>query len=169
MKCEDVSKELIAYLDRRANSAERHEVEDHLASCPACRTRAEEFRKVWNVLDELPAHEPSFAFVAKVRQRIAAEPPRRWFTWFVPQPRLAFSMALLAALTIWMAHLPQESGRSMASIPTDEEKFQMIDHLGVLENFDMLSNSDVLSELPPQSRPEAPANKDSEQPQGDGG
>ena len=51
MKCEDVSKELIAYLDRRANSAERTEVEDHLAGCAGCRMRAEEFRKVWNVLD----------------------------------------------------------------------------------------------------------------------
>ena len=29
MKCEDVSKELIAYLDRRSNSAEREGVEAH--------------------------------------------------------------------------------------------------------------------------------------------
>ena len=52
MKCEDVSKELIAYLDRRSNSAEREGVEAHLAECAACRSRAEEFRKLWNVLDE---------------------------------------------------------------------------------------------------------------------
>ena len=42
MKCEEVSKELIGYLDRRANSAERREVEEHLVACAACRTRAEE-------------------------------------------------------------------------------------------------------------------------------
>ena len=76
MKCEEVSKELIAYLDRRANSAERREVEEHLAGCAACRTRAEEFRRVWSVLDELPAIEPSFGFDARVRQRVAAEPQR---------------------------------------------------------------------------------------------
>jgi anti-sigma factor RsiW len=94
MKCEDVSKELIAYLDRRANSAERMEVEDHLASCAACRVRAEEFRKVWNVLDEMPIEEPSLGFDARIRQRIADEPRPGWFRWLVPQPRLALSMAL---------------------------------------------------------------------------
>src|SRR5277367_3659452 len=97
MKCEEVSKELIAYLDRRANSAERLEVEDHLAGCAACRTRAEEFRKVWNVLDEVPVQEPSLGFDARIRQRIADEPRPGWFQWFVPQPRLALSMALLVA------------------------------------------------------------------------
>ena len=54
MKCEEVSKELIGYLDRRANSAERQQVEEHLLECAACRTRAEEFRNVWNVLEEVP-------------------------------------------------------------------------------------------------------------------
>lgn len=168
MKCDDISKELIAYLDRRANSAERGMVEEHLAACAACRTRAEDFRKLWNVLDEVPMHEPSLGFDARLRQRIAAEPRPNWFTWLVPQPRLALSMALLLALSIWMARLPQEPGRSLAA-PTEEEQFQMIDHLGVLENFDMLSNSDVLSELPPQTRPESPTEKDTNQPQGDGG
>lgn len=169
MKCEDCSMQLLAYLDRRANSAERREVEGHLAACSACRTRAEEFRKVWNVLDELPAHEPSFAFDSKVRQRVAAEPERGWFRWFVPQPRLAFSVALLAALTVWMARLPQNPTRSLAGAPTEEEQFQMIDHLGVLENFDVLSNSEVLSELPPQTRPDAAPQDKTARPQGDGG
>ena len=97
MKCEEVSKELIGYLDRRANSAERRQVEEHLLECAACRTRAEEFRNVWSVLEEVPAIEPSFGFDARVRQRVAAEPQRRWFSWFVPQPRLAFSVAVLSA------------------------------------------------------------------------
>ena len=59
MKCEDVSKELIAYLDRRASSAERRMVEEHVAECGACRMRAEEFRKLWSVMDEMPVVEPS--------------------------------------------------------------------------------------------------------------
>jgi len=117
----------------------------------------------------LPAHEPSLAFDSKVRQRIAADPERGWFRWFVPQPRLAFSVALLAALTVWMARLPQNPTRSLAGAPTEEEQFQMIDHLGVLENFDMLSNSEVLSELPPQTPPEAAPHQETKRPQGDGG
>jgi anti-sigma factor RsiW len=169
MKCEDVSKELIAYLDRRANSAERVMVEEHLAGCAACRARAEDFRKLWSVLDEVPIHEPSLGFDARLRQRIAAEPRPRWFTWLVPQPRLAFSMALLVALSIWISRLPQSQPPSFANAPSEEEQFQMIDHLGVLENFDVLSKSDVLSELPPRTQPDQTPEPDEAQPKGDGG
>jgi anti-sigma factor RsiW len=150
MKCEDVSKELIAYLDRRANSAERMEVEDHLASCAACRTRAEEFRKVWNVLDEMPIEEPSLGFDARIRQRIAGEPRPGWFRWFVPQPRLALSMALLVALCVWVSRLPRDysTTATMPAAVTEQQQFQVIENLGVLENYDVLSKFDALSELP---------------------
>ncbi len=150
MKCEEVSKELIAYLDRRANSAERLEVEEHLLGCESCRMRAAEFRKLWSVLDEVPVEEPSFGFDARLRQRIAAEGKRGWFHWIVPQPRLAFSMALLVALSVWLARLPQKNN-AVANAPTEDEQFQMIEHLGVLENYDLLSKSDVLAEVPAAS------------------
>jgi anti-sigma factor RsiW len=156
MKCEDVSKELIAYLDRRANSAERLVVEEHLASCAACRTRAEEFRKVWNVLDEMPVQEPSLGFDARIRQRIADEPRPGWFRWFVPQPRLALSMALLVALCVWMSRLPRDysTTATMPAPVTEQQQYQVIENLGVLENYDVLSKFDALSELPAPAGPE---------------
>ncbi|HTS11440.1 MAG TPA: zf-HC2 domain-containing protein [Candidatus Limnocylindrales bacterium] len=162
MKCEDVSKELIAYLDRRANSAERQEVEEHLLACEGCRKRAEEFRKLWTVLDEVPVEEPSFGFDARLRQRIAAEPKPRWFTWLVPQPRLAFSMAMLVALSVWLAKMPQPKPQLSA-----DEQFQMIEHLGVLENFDLVSKSDVLAEVP--VTPAQPTDQNDQNPPDDGG
>jgi anti-sigma factor RsiW len=155
MKCEDVSNELIAYLDRRANSAERSEVEVHLSSCAACRTRAEEFRRLWNVLDEVPAIEPSVAFDARLRQRVAAEPRRPWPTWLVPQPRLAFSVALLVALSVWLAKLPPAP-----PVENEKAKFEMIQDLSVLENYDVLSKFDALSELPPASSDPRPAQRE---------
>jgi anti-sigma factor RsiW len=156
MKCEDLSRELIAYLDRRANSAERMEVEDHLANCAACRTRAEEFRKVWNVLDEMPIQEPSLGFDARIRQRIADEPRAGWFRWFVPQPRLALSMALLVALCVWISRLPRDysTTATMPAPVTEQQQFQVIENLGVLENYDVLSKFDALSELPAPAAPE---------------
>ncbi len=156
MKCEDVSKELIAYLDRRANSAERTEVEDHLASCAGCRMRAEEFRKVWNVLDEMPIEEPSLGFDARIRQRIADEPRPGWFGWFVPQPRLALSMALLAALCVWVSRLPRDypTTATMPAPVTEQQQYQVIENLGVLENYDVLSKFDALSELPVPAAPD---------------
>src|SRR5581483_12024656 len=111
MKCEDVSKELIVYLDRRANSAERQQVENHLLECADCRARAEEFRGVWNAMEELPVIEPSLGFDARVRERVAAEPQRHWFWNFIPQPRLAFAVALLLLVSIGVARLPQRNAR----------------------------------------------------------
>lgn len=153
MKCEDVSRALIAYLDRRTNSAERRVVEDHLVACETCRGRAEEFRELSGILDEMPVIEPSFGFDARVRQRVAAEPRRQWLGWLVPQPRLALSMALLVALCVWIVKLPRQgSGVATAPVTTSEnEQFQVIKDLGVLENYDVLTKFDALSELVPPS------------------
>ena len=150
MKCEEVSKELIVYLDRRANSAERQQVEEHLLACASCRTHAEEFRHLWNLMDELPTMEPSFGFDARVRQRVASEPRPRWFTGLVPQPRLALSLAALLVLSVWIAKLPQRNAVLTPTTAVNEsEQFQEIKDLGVLDNYEVLTKLDALSELTP--------------------
>jgi anti-sigma factor RsiW len=144
MNCERISNALIPYMDGRADATERREVEAHLAGCDACRVRVEEYRKLWNVLDEVPATEPSFGFDARLHTRIAEEPRHKWFGWLVPSLRLAFATALLVALSVWMANWPAERQEMM----TSEKQFQMIRDLRVLENYDVLSNFEALSELP---------------------
>jgi anti-sigma factor RsiW len=148
MKCEEVSNELMAYVDGRASAGARREIEEHLAGCAACQTRAEEFRRVWSVLDEAPAIEPSFGFDARLRQRIAAEPRRPRFFWFVPQPRLALSMALLAAMLALVVKLP--TGNPVAqpqSAVVQQEDFKAIQNLNVLENYDVVTKFSALSDL----------------------
>lgn len=149
MNCEQISAEFISYLDGRAGAEERREVEAHLETCAACRTRAEEFGKLWNVLDEDPAIQPSPSFDARLCQRIAAEPaPNRW-AWLMPRP--AFAMALLLAMSVWMSR----PSANVATAKSDDD-FHMIKDLGVLEDYDVLSNFEALSELPPP-QPSAPA------------
>ncbi len=152
MKCEDVSKELIAYLDGRAKASEQEKVEGHLAGCAACRSRAEEMRKVSMLLGEVPAIEPSFGFDARVRQRVAAEPRRSWFWRLVPAPRPAFAVALLIALTVLLAKLPSHRAPvtpiATTSAQEQEEDFNAIKNLGVLENYDVLTKFDALAETP---------------------
>jgi anti-sigma factor RsiW len=149
-KCEEVSNQLIAYLDRRASSADRLEVEAHLAQCRACHERADGFRKLWGVLDEVPLVEPSLSFDARVRTRVAEEPRQRWFGWLMPQPRLAFAMALLLALSVWTARLPREG----SPVASEQQDFEAIQDLGVLENYDVLSKFDALSEVPVEATPD---------------
>lgn len=166
MKCEEVSRELIAYLDRRSSSADRAEIEKHLLACDSCRTRAAEFRQVMGMLDEVPVQEPSFGLDARLRQRIAAEPQRKWFHGIVPQPRLAFSVALLLALSIITARFPRHKAASASLTP--DEQFQMIEHLGVLENYDLLSKSEVLAEVPAAPAPQ-PGQQNQNPPDDSGG
>jgi anti-sigma factor RsiW len=160
MSCEKNATGLIAYLDGRAGAAERREVESHLATCAACRARAEEFRGVWKALEEIPVVEPSLGFDARIRQRIAAEPrPRPWF-WLIPSPRLAFSLSLLVALSAYISSRPPAI---QESAPPTEEGFKMINDLPVLEDYDVLSNFEALSELP-QVPAQAPETQDPAQP-----
>jgi len=150
MKCEDVSNELMAYVDGRASAGARRSIEDHLAGCAACRARVEEFRKVWSVLDDAPAIEPSFGFDARLRQRIAAEPQRPRFFGFMPQPRLALSMALLAAMLVLVVKLPmRNSVMQLQSAAVQQEDFNAIKNLNVLENYDVVTKLGALSDLVP--------------------
>jgi anti-sigma factor RsiW len=147
--CAATDKMLIEYLDGRANPAERHAMEKHLEACSSCRKRAEDFRAVFGVLEDLPAISPSPSFDASLRARIAAEPVRRGFWDWLPSPRLAFAVTALVAVSAWMASMPRiADNETAASHAPAEADFGMIRDLPVLENFEVLSKFDALSELP---------------------
>jgi hypothetical protein len=158
MKCEEVLKELIGYSNRGADSAHRRDIEEHLATCAGCQKRAEELRGIWNVMDELPAVEPSFDFDARVRQRVAAEPRGKWFELFVLQPRLALALGVLIALWVLVVKLPLNNpGTAVKTAATQQEDFNAIKNLGVLENYDVVTKMDALAELTPvAAQPEEP-------------
>jgi len=129
---------ILGYVDGRLKEAERLEVEKHLAACPACRMRVNEFRAVSGLLDELPVIEPSPAFDLRVHARVAAEPPKQsWWAWLTPSPRVAFAASMLLLASIWIGT------RSPVNAPQVAQ-----DDIPVLENYDVLSNFDVLTELP---------------------
>ena len=154
-KCASIEGKLVAYLDGRAQPAERQAVEQHLSACAVCRGRAEDFRGLWGVLDDLPEITPSPSFDAALRARIAAEPERRGFWHLMPSPRLAFAVTALVVMSVWLSSSPRvkvapvstsEISRSVQQPSTDSD-FGMIRDLPVLENYDVVSKFDALSEL----------------------
>ena len=150
MNCERMETQCIAYLDGRATPLERHEVDEHLAVCPACRRRLEEFRGVWNILEEVPAPDPSPWFDARIRQRVAAEPaPRawRWLAGWLPQPRLAVATLALVALGFWVATTPPPAGGPSPIAMNEQEEFKMIKNMQVLENYDLLKELNAPGEM----------------------
>jgi len=160
MRCTGMQEKLVEYLDGCAKPAERRIVEEHLSSCAECRVRAEEFRLLWSVLDDLPALSPSpapsAAFDASLRARIAMEPARHNFWNWLPSPRLAFAVTALVTVSVWMSSMPRvapnpEAPRQVAQVlvqASGDADFGMIRDLPVLENYDVISKFDALSELP---------------------
>jgi anti-sigma factor RsiW len=156
MNCGQTGKKLVAYLDGKLAIAERRQVEAHLAICTACQERAAGFRSIWDVLDELPALAPSPAFDNRVRARVRQEPVRaRLWSWIVPSPRMAFAATALLIASIWLSSF--QPGRLVVTHPSGgpavqnaEAEFGMIKDLPVLEDYDVVTSFDALSELPVQ-------------------
>jgi len=149
MNCERMETQLIGYLDGRASVRERRDVEQHVAACATCRARVEEFRGAWRVLEETPVPEPSAWFDARLRQRIAAEPPpglwARVAGW-LPQPRLALASLALIAVGFWAVLAPRPQLPAPVAV-NEQEEFRMIKNMQVLENYEVLKDLDALSEM----------------------
>lgn len=137
MSCRRMESKILGYVDGRLREDERLEVEKHLAVCAACRLRVEQFRAVSGLLEELPMIEPSAGFDLRVRARVAAEPLKQtWWAWLLPAPRVAIAASALMLATIWVGtHSKNQPQIAQEDIP-------------VLENYDVLSNFEPLTELP---------------------
>lgn len=158
MSCGRMEKQMMPYVDGRLKISEQREVEAHLATCPACRLRVNEFRAVSGLLDELPLIEPSSAFDARVRARVAAEPVKQsWWAVFAPSPRAVLAASMLVLATFWI------SSRPMTEVNNTGSTAQAIDpnDLPVLENYDVLANFEPLTELPQPVQTDEPDEGDS--------
>ncbi len=163
MSCNRMESRILPYVDGRLKASEQREVEAHLAACPACQVRVNEFRAVTGLLDELPQIQPSGAFDARVRARVAAEPARRnWWAWLAPSPRVAFAASMLLLATIWIGSRPTVVNNP-STVPDEQ---QIANDLPVLENFDVLSSFEPLNDLPQpvqQAQPDDTEQQDSNQ------
>jgi anti-sigma factor RsiW len=139
---------LLGYIDGRLKESEQREMEKHLAACPACAVRVNEFRSVSSLLDELPQIEPSAAFDIRVRARIAAEPVKQnWWSWVGAAPRVLVAASMLLLATVWVGHRPADNANMASSNSGDETQIMQDQDLPVLENYDVLANFEPLTEL----------------------
>src|ERR1700726_249718 len=149
MSCNRMENRILPYVDGRLKASEMREVEAHLKTCAACLVRVNEFRAVSGLLDELPQIEPSGAFDARVRARVAAEPVKQnWWAVFAPSPRAALAASMLLLATIWIGSRPAPTtpadSQNVAVNPANIDP----NDLPVLENYDILANFEPLTDLP---------------------
>jgi anti-sigma factor RsiW len=177
MKCLE-REQLFAYIHGMLKPRQEAGVRAHVEVCAACQGALEEFRKLDAVLDQWKPTEPSPWFDARVRAAIAAEAQRRpsrgffglpWTRWLAPA-----LLVLLVVVAVFVLRRspkpPQQVARQQMPKPTQaapvaiqpatvatqaqpafrsgEEELSLYENLPVLEDYDLLANFDVLSELP---------------------
>ena len=151
MSCSRMENKILGYVDGRLKEGERLEMEKHLSTCAPCQLRVTEFSSVHALLDELPMIEPSEACDLRVRARVAAEPAKQsWWAGFLPSPRVAFAASMLLLGTLWIGTFPGY----IDPPPIDQAD------VPVLENYDVISSFEPLTELP-----QAPADETDQQSQ----
>src|SRR5437899_8220352 len=164
MNCSQIEILLLEDLKSKLAGADRAAFERHLASCEGCRQRAEGFRSVSQVLDDWDTPEISPWFNARLRQRIAAEEALGW-NWqralgWLKQPATAAAFATILAvgsLTVWVARPAVQP----APAPVVAEGHQVDELNAVVDDFDMLANFDVITDLK-ADRKKSAGNKKSE-------
>jgi hypothetical protein len=97
---------------------------------------------------------PVYNSVLRIRVKEEARGAGFW-SWLVPSPRLAFAATALLIASIWLSsfqppRLPSTHTQAGASIQNTEAEFGMIKDLPMLEDYDVLTSFDALSELPAQ-------------------
>lgn len=174
MKCQEREK-LFLFVHQMLEGHEAERLRQHVAGCAECARVAEEYRQLDTALDDWNAAEPSPWFDAKVRSRVAANPPKEtWFFGFGRVRTLAAGMAALVlivgAVVVFHHQQVVENHHSAISQPQAEtasvapqtpatteaarqplsadEQLKMDENLSVLEDYDVVSNFDALSELP---------------------
>jgi anti-sigma factor RsiW len=149
MSCERMESRILGYVDGRLKASDTREVETHLETCATCRLRVNEFRAVSGLLDELPMIEPSPAFDARVRARVAAEPVKQsWWAWLAPSPRVVFAAAMLVASIAYVGTRPRQPAVQDAANTTVAAPEAIANDMPVLENYDVLANFEALTDLP---------------------
>ncbi len=142
--CKSCRSHLADLLLDDAYTASHPELEQHLVTCPGCRTELNELRSTFALLDEYTAPEPSPFFDtrlhARLREAVAAEPENLWermrsFLLFSTgrsfQPAVACALALVLLIggsgTFLQLHNLQHNSANTAASAT-------INDLKVLDN-----------------------------------
>jgi predicted anti-sigma-YlaC factor YlaD len=120
MKCDEIQMLLSVYVDREATEQEKQIVEDHVNSCPGCRTVMASFEKVHTMYRELEVKEAPSGFRQRVVQRLEAK-PRFAFAWRFPRLVyvLSFSLLVLLSGVVITLQIMKERQQQQASLEAE--------------------------------------------------
>jgi hypothetical protein len=150
MKCEDIQKELKAFLDDDINDQQKIEVQDHLDRCPNCSKDLKQLKKLSEALHAWKGIEPSPQLHEKLESRIGSK-ESYWgkvFTdSFVKKAAFRFAeVAVIVVITLLISHSLRKP-TSVTEDALDTINLYLTEHRGI-------TMKTVSEELTPQTQTE---------------
>jgi hypothetical protein len=138
MKCEEIERLLIEYIDRSLTEQDRIIIEEHLSSCEACSKEAEEIESLFLGLNDMELEEPSENLRNKFNNMIKSyslgmdnrikmplhEKALNWIdSWWPKRPVIQFAVTV-SVLVIGLAtglkiNMKNESEKEIVQLKTD--------------------------------------------------
>lgn len=150
----EVDEELVAYLDGELPPERSQQIEQRLGIDPEYRRRLRDLERTWELLDELPAGEPTSAFTKStlemvVTQATRSQQERRRTVLTIPLRVLAFvglPLLLCGAAFAWTRSLQNAPYQQLLR---DLPVIENVDLYGTVENvrfLEMLSQEGIFAE-----------------------
>jgi anti-sigma factor RsiW len=111
--CDDITPELVAYLDGELDEVARRPIAAHLSTCLGCRREIEQLTTVRRWIGDRPSVEPSGEFAADFWRRLEREggPSTRGRAWWWAAPALAAAAVVALALRSFVPSAVEPSPR----------------------------------------------------------
>jgi len=138
-ECRQIRKQFDERLDGRLGFAHEQGFDEHLALCPACRQRWQQYVDVWRTVGHLNPVEPSIGFVERTMRRLEEPPVSQQTPWKWLVLRWGTLTCVVAALAVggWISWQRAQLSRSAVIYASLQEA-------DYLEDFDVIASLDEL-------------------------
>ena len=146
-------------------AGEEAKLTDHLARCETCSTYVRDMEKMLALTTrgrDMAAFSPVFwqAYQAGIKERVDKQRGVCWWSkirWGGKTPALAAVFSVLLFLGIWFLYPGDVAERpEMYDLPVSAEEAQLVKHLDMLQEYDLIKDLDAIEQIPNTSRRPVP-------------
>ena len=156
MRCDQVKKIILQYLNRELGIKDRQSVKEHLSGCSVCQKELQDFQKSWDLLLSWKDEESAPGYISRLWTRIAVEKPAAerilshlkealWKPKFTPVWVTACFVFIFFIFTF--SHYFYLQKTEMAFNKMDSEEIELVDNIELAEHFEVIENIEILEDF----------------------